>query len=286
MRGPGGDGVPAAVRSSRARRLLLADDASTIRAWLRTPAPSAILAARPSPPSASPRSSPPPRRPPSGCALETEERVKHRIAEAQRAADNRVRAAEEEASTRCDWRKPRRRGCARVRRGRRRGGQDRRHQRGARDRRPGRGERRRRSSRGARVRRGDASRGRGACARPARGRPRHRRRRPLRGLELVSNLREMSNSLRANAERLLGDVQRVHSSLAAQIARVERAAGSGSPVRVVAAPRVLASSGRRRCLAGDDGLDVPSSSRRADRPASVSPAIGRFSVRSPCEHRS
>ena len=41
----------------------------------------------------------------------------------------------------------------------------------------------------------------------------------LRALELVSNLREMSNSLRANAERVFGDVQRVHSSLLAQIER-------------------------------------------------------------------
>ena len=43
--------------------------------------------------------------------LETEERVRDRIAEAQRAADNRVRAAEEEALRLCGWRKPRRRGC-------------------------------------------------------------------------------------------------------------------------------------------------------------------------------
>jgi vacuolar-type H+-ATPase subunit H len=77
------------------------------------------------------------------------------------------------------------------------------------------------------------------------------------GLELVSNLREMSNSLRANAERLLGDVQRVHSSLTAQIARVERETGV----------RVGSSSSRRsrggelpvdgNSLPRDDGLDVP-----------------------------
>ena len=45
------------------------------------------------------------------------------------------------------------------------------------------------------------------------------------GLELVSNLREMGNSLRANAERLLGDVQTVHRRMLAEIDRDERALG-------------------------------------------------------------
>ncbi|HXO07712.1 MAG TPA: hypothetical protein VN880_06745, partial [Solirubrobacteraceae bacterium] len=87
------------------------------------------------------------------------------------------------------------------------------------------------------------------------------------GLELVSNLREMSNSLRANAERLLGDVQRTHSQLTAQIARVERATGIGSGSSAVRRGRaggggggggeVDADSGRTLPPAGDDGLDVP-----------------------------
>ncbi len=94
------------------------------------------------------------------------------------------------------------------------------------------------------------------------------------GLELVSNLREMSNSLRANAERLLGDVQRVHSRLVAQIERVERVAG-GSSASV--APRRGRGGGREGGReagreggrerggeesrtaepAGEDGLEVP-----------------------------
>ena len=90
------------------------------------------------------------------------------------------------------------------------------------------------------------------------------------GLELVANLREMAGSLRSNAERLLGDVQRVHSRLVAQIERVERVAGGGA-----AAPRTSGrdspgSAERRRSRDGspddagspiphaaDDGLDVP-----------------------------
>ena len=73
----------------------------------------------------------------------------------------------------------------------------------------------------------------------------------------------MSNSLRSNAERLLGDVQRVHSRLVAQIERVERAAGgaaprsgalarAGDPGTSAGAPR-----GPPTRLDGDDGLDVP-----------------------------
>lgn len=37
------------------------------------------------------------------------------------------------------------------------------------------------------------------------------------GLELVSNLREMGNALRSNAERLLGDVQRIHTRMTRQL---------------------------------------------------------------------
>ena len=78
-----------------------------------------------------------------------------------------------------------------------------------------------------------------------------------------SNLREMSNSLRANAERLLGDVQRIHSSLTAQIARVERASGigsgsgSGSFDGLSARSQPRAPRRRQRSLPADDGLDVP-----------------------------
>jgi hypothetical protein len=69
----------------------------------------------------------------------------------------------------------------------------------------------------------------------------------------------MGNSLRANAERLLGDVQRVHSRLVAQIARVEREAGIGGGGG--AGTRPDRASGRRRErgeLAGDSGgLESP-----------------------------
>jgi len=57
----------------------------------------------------------------------------------------------------------------------------------------------------------------------------------------------MSNSLRSNAERLLGDVQRVHSRLVAQIERVERAAGGGRRTTNAAG------AGRRRSRDEADG---------------------------------
>jgi hypothetical protein len=76
----------------------------------------------------------------------------------------------------------------------------------------------------------------------------------------VGNLREMGNSLRANAERLLGDVQRIHSQLTAQITRAERATGiaSGTPGRRArgSAPDLPSNVGRTS-PAADDGLDVP-----------------------------
>ena len=87
------------------------------------------------------------------------------------------------------------------------------------------------------------------------------------GLELVSNLREMSNSLRSNAERLLGDVQRVHSRLVAQIERVERATGDsgsrsagrgGRPSGRRSERDESASDSERLSTPVDDGgLDVP-----------------------------
>jgi vacuolar-type H+-ATPase subunit H len=74
------------------------------------------------------------------------------------------------------------------------------------------------------------------------------------GLELVGNLREMGDSLRANAERLLHDVQMIHSRMVAEIDRVDGGAG-----------RAPASSSRRvgardrgaPPLVGGDALDVP-----------------------------
>ena len=56
------------------------------------------------------------------------------------------------------------------------------------------------------------------------------------GLELVGNLREMGDSLRSNAERLLHDIQTIHSRMIAQIDRADggagrAAAGSGTGAR-------------------------------------------------------
>jgi len=81
------------------------------------------------------------------------------------------------------------------------------------------------------------------------------------GLELVANLREMSNSLRSNADRLLGDVQRVHSRLVAQIERVEGAAGGRGAGRPATRRRpreeTADSPEPRSSTVTDDGLDVP-----------------------------
>jgi vacuolar-type H+-ATPase subunit H len=49
------------------------------------------------------------------------------------------------------------------------------------------------------------------------------------GLELVDNLRQMGDSLRSNAERLLRDVQMIHSRMVAQIDRADGGAGAGGP---------------------------------------------------------
>jgi hypothetical protein len=66
------------------------------------------------------------------------------------------------------------------------------------------------------------------------------------GLELVANLRQMGDSLRANAERIIRDVQSVHSQMLARIERAEgegRATGSGI---ASAAPRDAGAVRRRR----------------------------------------
>ena len=58
------------------------------------------------------------------------------------------------------------------------------------------------------------------------------------GMELVANMRQMGDSMRANAERILRDVQGVHSHLVARIERVERAARPPSaPARPVTRDR-------------------------------------------------
>jgi vacuolar-type H+-ATPase subunit H len=59
------------------------------------------------------------------------------------------------------------------------------------------------------------------------------------GLELVANLRQMGDSLRANAERILRDVQSVHKQM---VARIEQAEGDG---RGAAAAREVPAASRR-----------------------------------------
>ena len=48
------------------------------------------------------------------------------------------------------------------------------------------------------------------------------------GLEIAANLREMGDSLRSNADRLLRDVQRIHSQLVARLDRIDAGAGTGA----------------------------------------------------------
>jgi hypothetical protein len=85
------------------------------------------------------------------------------------------------------------------------------------------------------------------------------------GLELHANLREMGDSLRSNAERLLRDVQAVHSRMVAELDRIDGGqrpspAGRPGPARVggrspsdVVAPR----RDRGRVADGGEVLDVP-----------------------------
>jgi hypothetical protein len=56
-------------------------------------------------------------------------------------------------------------------------------------------------------------------------------------MELVANLRDMGDSLRANAERLLRDVQSIHSRMVAQIDRAETKSGQPGGAAVAAAQR-------------------------------------------------
>jgi cell division septum initiation protein DivIVA len=79
------------------------------------------------------------------------------------------------------------------------------------------------------------------------------------GYHMVGNLRELGDSLRTNADRLLKDVQTIHTRMVAQIERVQTEAG---PART---PR-RSSGGRERDRGAggdapprppDDELDVP-----------------------------
>ena len=68
------------------------------------------------------------------------------------------------------------------------------------------------------------------------------------GLELTENLRELSSSLKANAERLLRDVLRVHVELTSRIDAIDPA-----PLT----PHEPAHGGGAGGHGGDDELEVP-----------------------------
>jgi vacuolar-type H+-ATPase subunit H len=72
------------------------------------------------------------------------------------------------------------------------------------------------------------------------------------GLELVSNLREMGNALRSNAERLLRDVQRIHSKMTGELDRATTAGDVPAARRRPAAGRGVSDTPD-----GDEPLDVP-----------------------------
>ena len=69
------------------------------------------------------------------------------------------------------------------------------------------------------------------------------------GMELVSNLREMGDALRANAERLLHDVQSIHARMVGDLDRVDPGRGDAESSAEPAPPLESA--------AESDELDVP-----------------------------
>jgi hypothetical protein len=79
------------------------------------------------------------------------------------------------------------------------------------------------------------------------------------GLELVNHLRQMDDSLRANAERLLRDVQSVHSQMMARIERVEahQRQVTGRPAERPAERRTGGRPDPGTGSAADGDFDVP-----------------------------
>ena len=75
------------------------------------------------------------------------------------------------------------------------------------------------------------------------------------GLELAANLRQMGDSLRSNAERILRDVQGVHSQMVTRLDRVEP--GAGEPAPESRRPRDAGSRTARERTEPDDLPDVP-----------------------------
>jgi vacuolar-type H+-ATPase subunit H len=78
------------------------------------------------------------------------------------------------------------------------------------------------------------------------------------GLELVANLRQMGDSLRSNAERLLRDVQLIHTRM---VATLDDAAGASAPRRGSSSR----DGGRSSRSSSTSSLTAPRSSARASR---------------------
>jgi len=80
-------------------------------------------------------------------------------------------------------------------------------------------------------------------------------------MEVVSNLRQISDALRANAERLLHDVQSIHSRMLSQLQEVEARigdadrVGTAGPEDAPAGPRRLNDSAET--APAEDELEVP-----------------------------
>jgi vacuolar-type H+-ATPase subunit H len=80
------------------------------------------------------------------------------------------------------------------------------------------------------------------------------------GLELVQNLRELGDSLRSNAERLLRDVQAIHSRMVAGLDRVDDGASRITTPGESERESGTGRRGRGVVLEGPtdvDGLDIP-----------------------------
>jgi cell division septum initiation protein DivIVA len=85
------------------------------------------------------------------------------------------------------------------------------------------------------------------------------------GYHMVGNLRELGDSLRTNADRLLKDVQTIHTRMVAQIERVQAEAGA-PPV-----PRRARSPGDSDRGAAGDALPPPPDDDELDVPEFVPP---------------
>ena len=85
------------------------------------------------------------------------------------------------------------------------------------------------------------------------------------GMELVSNLREMGDAMRSNAERLLRDVQAIHSRMVAQLDQVD-----GGASRIPSPRSSERDSGAAR-RPRDGGLNGPTDIDELDVPEFIPP---------------